>query len=36
LQILASIEDRIEAFERGEIKAVSASKAFDAAARGKP
>ena len=32
----AEAEDRIEAFERGAIKAVTASDAFDAAGRVKP
>jgi len=32
----AEAEDRIEAFERGEIKAVSADDAFDAADGSKP
>jgi putative addiction module component (TIGR02574 family) len=32
----AEAEDRIEAFERGEIKTVPASEAFDAARRVKP
>jgi putative addiction module component (TIGR02574 family) len=32
----AEAEDRIEAFDRGEIKAVSASDAFSSASRVKP